>query len=179
MSLVALTVCNRADAHDGGVAFTGTAGSTFGTDAVRVAMVEARADTFSHLSMGAALAYLDAERGSDELQLRLMLTPAFTRERWSIDWRQMLTVSSQDVTRFRSRLRVIRPGLLGREAISLRAFDELFVDLEGAGIVRNNFAAGFGVQFQNHCIAELYHVWVDNRVGRQSDYAMLLVSLRF
>jgi hypothetical protein len=177
--LTTLMACSQAVARHNDMAITGTAGVTFGTNAVRFAIAEARTDLFGRGTLGAALAYLDTERDSDELQLRLMVTPAFTSRGWSIDWRQMLTVSSQDVTRFRSRLRVARPGLLGREAISLRAFDELFVDLEGAGIVRNNIAAGIGVQLQDSCTAELYHVWVGNRVGRQADYAMLLISLRF
>jgi hypothetical protein len=177
--LIALAACNRAAAGDNDMTVTGTAGVTFGTDAVRVAIAEARSELFDHASVGAALVYLDSERGSDEFQLRLSATPGITMERWSVDWRQMLTASSQDVTRFRSRLRVVRPGLFGRESFSLRGFDELFVDLEGAGVIRNNVAVGIGVQLQEPFSAELYHVWVDNRVGRQSDYALLLISLRF
>ena len=177
--LFASAACGHAQAREGDAWLSTTAGVTLGTDAIRFALIEARKDVLRQWNVGATLAYLDSDTGSDELQLRLTATGMMMVRQWSLDWRQMLSVSSQDVTRFRSRLRVVRPGLLGREAISLRVFDEVFVDLEGAGVIRNNVAAGVGLQLHERCSAELYHVWVDNRVGRLSDFAMLLVSLRF
>lgn len=177
--LAAFATCNEAEAHENDAWMAATAGVTLGADTIRFGLIEARKDVLRHWNVGAALAYLDTDAGSDELQLRLTATATMTSGRWTLDWRQVVSVSSQDFTRFRSRIRVVRAGLLGRKEISLRAFDELFVDLEGTGVIRNNFAAGFGAQLQERCSAELYHVWVDNRVGRQADYALLLVTLRF
>jgi hypothetical protein len=170
---------SEAQARDSDVWAAATTGVTLGRDTIRFGLIEARTDVLRHWNAGAALAYLDTDAGSDELQLRLTAIGTTTVGRWSLDWRQMLSASSRDLTRFRSRVRVVRPGLLGQNAVSLRAFDELFVDLEGAGVIRNNFAAGVGLQVRERCSAELYHVWVDNRLGSQSDFSMLLLTLRF
>lgn len=178
-ALVASLMCNDARAREKDAWVSGTAGVTLGADTIRFALIEARKDVLRHWNVGAALAYLDSDAGPDELQLRLAATGTVTSGRWSLDWRQMLSVSSQDLTRFRSRIRAVRAGLIGQEALSLRAFDELVVDLEGSGVIRNNIAAGVGLQLHKQCNAELYHVWVDNRVGRQRDYALLLLTLRF
>jgi len=177
--LLMSAACNESRAQQGDAWVTGTAGTTIGAGSTRFALVEARKEVRPSWNVGAAFAYLDVDAGRDEAQLRLMSINTMTTGRWAFDWRQMLSVSSRDLTRFRSRIRAARPGLLGRSSMSLRAYDELVVDLEGAGVIRNHIAAGFGLQLQERCSAELYHVWVDNRVGHQSDFELLLFTLRF
>lgn len=177
--LLMSATCDESRAQQKDAWIAGTAGVLIAADTTRFALIEARKDVLPAWNVGTALAYLDTDAGRDELQLRLMSINTMTQGQWAFDWRQMLSVSSRDLTRFRSRIRAVRAGFLGREAVSLRAYDELFVDVEGAGVLRNNIAAGFGLRLQERCTAELYHVWVDNRVGHQSDFDLLLFTLRF
>lgn len=180
VAFIAPATCKEAKAQENDAWGSATAGVTLGPDTIRFALIEARRDVSHHWGVGAGVAYLDTDAGTDELQLRLTATGTLRAPgKWSFEWRQMLSVSSRDLTRLRGRLRAVRPGILGWDAISFRAFDELYFDLEGAGVLRNNVAAGFGLQLQAKSTIELYHVWVDSRVGRQSDYALLLLSLRF
>jgi hypothetical protein len=150
------------------------AGVTLPDDPVKFAMLEIRKQAFSNLAFAAAATYLEGSNGYEEAQLRLSAVWAHQAESWTVENRHLLAVS-EDAQRYRCRLRLIRS--LGRSDLSLRAFDELYVDLDH-GLVRNNLALGIGAHLGSALTAELYHVWVGNHETSNDNYALVLLTLR-
>jgi len=169
--------CLAADRVDRAVSVNATAGVTFVGEPARIALLETRAEATSHVTIAAALAYVEGVAGYHEMQLRLLATGTIEVERWVIENRHMISLSSESVERYRSRLRVMRPGLLGHPGLSARAFDEVFLDLDRGRLIRNNLALGVGAQIKR-CTAELYHVWVDNHDAPSSNFLLALVTVR-
>jgi hypothetical protein len=156
-----------------------TAGAAFAGESVNVALLEIRRDVSAHFSLAAAAGYLDVGGGRDEGQLRLMAIGAWNIGGWSIDNRHLLSLSTESVERYRIRARVARPGLFGLSPLSARAFDEVFFDLDGAGLFRNNVALGMGFEVNRGLIAEFYRVWEGNRDAPNNRYVLGLVTVRF
>lgn len=138
-------------------------------------MLELRKQTLPNLSLAAAVAYLDGRGGYEEAQLRLSAIWLYEGSSWTIENRHLLAVSEQ-AERYRCRLRLVRS--LGQSGFSMRAFDELYVDLEH-GFVRSNLAIGVGAQLASAMTAEIYHVWVDNHENRDDNYVLALLTVRF
>lgn len=147
---------------------------TLPDDPVKFAMLEIRQQAFSNLAIAAAAAYLEGRRGYEETQLRLSAIWVHQGSSWTVENRHLLALS-EEAERYRCRLRLIRP--LGRGSLSLRAFDELYVDLD-QGLVRNNLALGVGAQLGTTLTTELYQVWVNNRETSNDKYVLVLLTLR-
>jgi hypothetical protein len=156
-----------------------TAGAAFAGESVNVALLEFRKDFTAHLALAVAAGYLDVDGGHDEAQLRLMAIGTWNLQGWTLDNRHLLSLSTESVERYRIRARVARPGLFGFPALSARAFDEVFLDLDGAGFIRNNIALGIGLALNRAVLAELYRVWEGNREARNDRYVLGLVTVRF
>jgi hypothetical protein len=156
-----------------------TAGVALAEEAVRFGLLEGRIDATPHVSMAAAVAYLDAEGGYQEVQLRLVALASLAIQDWAIENRHLVSLSSESVERYRMRLRATRPGLFGRESLSVRAFDELFFDFDRRTLIRNNVAIGMGVQVTRALSAEIYHIWERNRAAADAEYLLAWVTLRF
>lgn len=161
------------------VSVNATAGAAFDGESVNVALLEIRRDVTAHFSLAAAAGYLDVGGGRDEGQLRLMAIGTWNVHGWAIDNRHLLSLSTESVERYRIRARVARPGLFGLSPLSARAFDEVFVDLDGAGFIRNNVALGVGLQLNRALLAEFYRVWEGNRDAPNDGYVLGLVTVRF
>lgn len=166
--------CLAEDLSSDTVTVSAVAGVTLPDDPVKFAMLEIRQQAFSNLSLAAAAAYLEGRSGYEEAQLRLSAIWVHQGDSWTVDNRHLLALS-EDAQRYRCRLRLIRS--LGGKKLSLRAFDELYVDLDD-GLVRNNLALGVGAQMGSALTAELYHVWVDNHEERNDNYVLVLLTLR-
>lgn len=161
------------------VSVNATAGAAFAGESVNVALLEVRNDVSAHVALAVAAGYLDVGGGHDEGQLRLMAIGAWNIQGWAIDNRHMLSLSTEPAERYRIRARVVRPQLFGLSAISARAFDEVFIDLDGAGFIRNNVALGVGFELNRALLAELYRVWEGNRAAPDDRYVLGLVTVRF
>jgi hypothetical protein len=170
------TLCALAD-HTPSV--NATAGVAFAGETARIALLEARVDMTSHFSTAAAVAYLGAEGGYREMQLRMVATASLAVRNWAFENRHLISLSSESVERYRMRLRAARQGLFGREHLSARAFDELFFDFDRRRLIRNNVAIGAGVQVTRALSGEIYHIWESNRVAPDDRYLLALVTLRF
>ncbi len=72
----------------------------------------------------------------------------------------------------------MRDGLLGKNGLSLRAYDEYFVDLNGRGSLRNMVTAGIGVTLGKSGIAEFYHAWSDERFTADARYWLLVTGVQ-
>lgn len=153
-------------------------GLTLPDEPVKAAMLETRAQMHPNVAIAATVAYFNGTDGYHESQLRLSVTPGFNAGAWTIEDRNMLLISSHSPDRYRNRVRLIRPGLLGEHSLSFRAFDEFFVELDNGRVVRNNVALGMGMQISAALSAELYHVWVDNHGTTSDNYVLALVTLR-
>nr|WP_298722799.1 hypothetical protein [uncultured Steroidobacter sp.] len=161
------------------VSVNATAGMAFAGEAVNVALLEIRNDVTAHVAIAAAAGYLDVAAGRGEGQLRLMAIGTWSIPGWTLDNRHMLSLSTQSVERYRMRARVVRPELFGFPTLSARAFDEVFVDLDGAGFIRNNVALGVGFELHRALLAELYRVWEGNHGAPDDRYLLGLVTVRF
>lgn len=153
-----------------------TGGTTHSDSPVRFAMLEGRRLLTPHVNYAAALVYLDGRRGYEDLQLRLMASASVTGSGWSLDARQLISRGSSSEDRFRSRVRLVKGGLFGHERLSARAFDEIHISLGGAGVLRNNYAAGLGFQASSGWNLELYHLWEDNRSTSNGTYWLLMAT---
>ena len=156
-----------------------TAGAAFDADSIHVALLEARTEVLEHLSLAAAVAYLDFGGSHSEGQLRLMALGSWSVQQWSIENRHLLSFSTECIERYRVRLRAVRSGLLGLSSLSLRAFDEAFYDFDQEQLIRNNLALGMGLQLNPALTAELYRVWEGNREVPDNRYVLGLVTFRF
>lgn len=148
-------------------------------DSVTFGMLEARFDLTDAWLFSIGSAYLDPSSARDETQLRLSAIGTLTFGRWSLENRHLFSFSSASVERYRMRMRVVRPGLFDRRALSLRAFDEVFFDFDSQRLFRNNVAAGFGIQITEAWSIELYNVWEMNRSRADNSYVLALMTFRF
>lgn len=178
-SIAAFCLCIPMHGAAAPVSVNATAGAAFAGEAVNVALLEIRRDVTAHFSLAAAAGYLDVAGGRDEGQLRLMAIGTWNIHGWAIDNRHLLSLSTESVERYRIRARVARPGLFGLRSLSARAFDEGFVDLDGAGFIRNNIALGVGFELNRAVLAEFYRVWEGNRDAPNDRYVLGLVTVRF
>jgi hypothetical protein len=169
--------CAAAPAEQPRIAVAATAGAVFGESSAEFGLVEARATLRPRLAVAAAVAYLDAERGYSEWQLRASATLNAAIGRWIIDDRNMLYVSSESIERYRNRLRATLPNFLGRPRLTLHAFDEWHFDLERSRVVRNSVAIGAGSTVLDCCRIELSHVWSDDRGVREVRYWLVLATI--
>jgi hypothetical protein len=148
-------------------------------DSVLFGMIEARLAVSDHWAVGAAAAYLDPGSSDDEAQLRLSVIGAISLGEWNLENRHLFSLSSTSAERYRMRVRAVRPLSRVRSALSARIFDEVFFDLDQRRVLRNNVAAGFGVQFTQAMNVELYHIWEMNRAQRDGAYVLALLTYRF
>jgi len=166
--------CLSQDLPASAVTASAIAGATLPDDPLKFAMLEVRAQAFSHVSLAVAAAYLEGPRGYEEAQLRLSATWAYQGGPWTMENRHLLAIG-EAAERYRCRLRLIRS--VGQGSFSVRTFDELYVDLDH-GLVRNNLALGVGAKIGAAVTAELYHVWVDNHDARNDNYVLVFLTLR-
>lgn len=106
---------------------------------------------------------------------RIVLSDLVIPSIWKMRLSSRKAEARQAAARYRCRVRLIRS--LADSRISVRTFDEIYVDPDH-GVVRNNFALGFGAQMGSALTLELYHVWVDNLETRNDNYALVLLTLR-
>lgn len=173
VALVGSGVCDAANDVDVGVTAALTDSSVrFGLLDVRIALSE-------HWAASLGVAYLDPAVAADEMQFRVSALGVWQLDEWSLDNRHLLSISSAALERYRSRVRIARSGVLGSQLLSVRAYDEIFVDLERSRLFRNNLAAGIGLQFTKTLNAEIYHVWEMNRSASDRDFVLVLVAWRF
>lgn len=118
------------------VSVNATAGGAFAGESVNVALLEVRRDVTAHFALAAAAGYLDVGGSRDEAQLRLMAIGTWNVSSRAIDNCHLISLGTESVERYRIRGRVARPGLFGLSSLSARAFDEVFIDLDGAGFIR-------------------------------------------
>lgn len=173
----AVTWCGPLDAEESKLAVAATAGAAFGRRSVEFALVEARAALRPHLSVASAIAYLSAENGYREWQLRAFATATLRVGPWVVDDRNMVYVSSESVERYRNRLRATFPAFLGRPRWNAHLFDELYFDFDRDQIVRNNVGTGFSVAISRCCRVELDHLWSDDRGTRETRYWLAHVTM--
>jgi hypothetical protein len=178
LSLVDPFSSRAAEARGDALSANVTAGLTLEGAPVRFALLETRAEVTSHVTLAAGMAYVGAGGGYEELQFRALATGTITVRRWIIQNRHMFSLGSESAARYRNRLLVMRPGLFGHGGLSVRAFHELYVDLDRGRLIRNSLAFGVGTQLGNRLSAELYQVWVDNRDSPARDYVLVFVTWR-
>lgn len=166
--------CLAADSSGNAVTVNAVGAVTFPDAPVKFAMLELRRQALPHLSLAAAAAYLKSGGSYEEAQLRLSAILAFQGSAWTVENRHLLALGEES-ERYRCRLRFIRS--FRQSGISLRGFDELYLDLD-RGFVRNNIALGLGSQLGSAVTAELYHVWVDNHENRSDSYVLALLTVR-
>lgn len=154
------------------------AGIALDDPAAGLVALERRVAVSDHFTVSASLAYLHVRDTFEELQLRMIATGTVTRRDWTLEDRQLISVGEDSSARYRNRLRVMRAGLFARKHLSVRAFDELYVDLDSVAVLRNDLAFGIGVQLNGRCSAELYHVWVEGRQAFRTNYALVLFMLK-
>lgn len=142
-------------------------------------LVEARARLSPVFTVAAGVAYLHLEQGYREAQVRASVTASGTIGRFTIDDRNLIYASSESVRRYRNRLRLTMSALGGHPRLSAHAYDEIYLDLDQGGVVRNNLAVGLGALISDCCRAELYHVWSDNRAVGDIRYILAIVSITF
>jgi hypothetical protein len=145
---------------------------------VHLEMLELRSPLSRHLGLGGALGRLSVDDSFDELQLRAQLTISGATGSWTFENRNLVTYGEHTDLRFRGRLRAIRGQLFDTKSLSLRAYDELYVDLEGSGWIRNVVALGLGWQPTPAITAELYHAWSQERRIADTHYLLLVLSFR-
>lgn len=150
----------------------------FEGESARLSMLDARMPASEHWTISPAVAYLQSVADYHEAQFRLSVTGAFDVGGWTIDNRHMVSVSSESVERYRLRLRGARTGLLGRNELSARAFDELYFDFDRSRVIRNNLAVGMGITINRLVSLELYRVWVDNKEAPDDAYVLGLMTIR-
>jgi hypothetical protein len=157
-----------------------TVGVTFDNLPARIGLAEARFSPTPRTVVAAGIAYFETEPDYEELQLRVMAVGTFTTKKWALENRHMFSMSTESVERYRVRLRLARSGLFGQARLSFRTFDEMFFDFDQGRFFRNNVALGFGVQLCDHCTAEVYRVWVDERSGLRGgeDYTLAMFTVR-
>ncbi len=144
----------------------------------KVALLEARTTLGATMAIGGALALVEANDRFQEAQLRLHATIAVDPQEWTLESRNLISLGTQSPARYRSRLRVVTPDLSAKMKLSIRAFDELYVDLEHFQIIRNNVAAGFGLELGRRSTVEFYHVWSGESTGDSSNYVLAIFTLR-
>jgi hypothetical protein len=142
-------------------------------------LVEARARLSPVFTVAAGIAHLHPEQGYREAQVRASVTAQGTIGRFTIDDRHLIYASSESVRRYRNRLRLTMSALGGHPRLSAHAYDEIYLDLDRGGVVRNNLALGLGASIGDSWRAELYHVWSDNRAVGDIRYTMAIVSMTF
>ena len=154
------------------------AAMAFDDPAIRVALLEARAQVGPRMSIGGALAHVAADDGFEEVQLRIHATATASMRGWTLDNRHLVSLGTDSNERYRIRLRAISPVLFRNSKLSFRAFDELFVDLERNRQIRNNLAAGVGLGLGGRGTVELYQVWSREQRGGNSNYVLAIFTLR-
>jgi hypothetical protein len=148
-------------------------------ESVRFGMLEARFDISNEWLVSMAAAYLDPGPAADEAQLRLSAIGTLSVGGWVVENRHLFSFSSASVERYRMRVRIARPGLFGKDTVSVRAFDEIFFDFDGRRLFRNNLACGLGVPLNGALSGELYHVWEINRSRGDNAYVLAMLTFRF
>jgi hypothetical protein len=174
---VAVVLGCSTHAHAQRPAFSATAAAT--DDAVTFAMLEARFAVSDAWSLAIAGAYLDTDSAADESQLRLNAVGSMRIGEWTLENRHLFSFSSASSERYRMRVRAVRPGLFGCPALSARAFNEVFIDLDRRRLFRNNVAIGVGLQGTATMSGELYYVSEMNRSNADGDYVLALLTYRF
>jgi hypothetical protein len=139
-------------------------------------LVELGGDVRRHLSLGAAVGYVNAERGYSEWQGRIFATANIGVGRWVIDDRNMFLATSEGGALYRNRIRATLPRFFDRSRLSAHVYDEIYYDLEHERIARNNLAIGFARSVADCCRVELSHIWSDDRGVREVRFWLALFS---
>jgi len=112
------------------------------------------------------------------MQLRLQATGRFSLRGWSIENRHLLTRGTESSWRYRMRIRAAHSVFPATPSLSIRAFDELFLDVRRGQSQQNTFGAGMGLELGHRGTLELYQVWSRERGGQRSNYLFVVLLLR-